>query len=187
MVAAGVGAEISAGNLLRAASALASLRGRQRPTVEDRPCSPLKGGRVQMPAFPEWCSMAGPGPWGREYIPRRGLERGRRSVPARPKPEEDLPCCTASSTASGARQSGPDPVHWARERGEYKCPGCGGKPLQPLMGTFFSRQPVDTEHIVPRDRRDPCEPRLSSWNDAGELDATDLGRSHRTFGTLRPS
>lgn len=27
----------------------------------------------------------------------------------------------------------------ARERGEYKCPGCGGKQLQPLMGTFFSQ------------------------------------------------
>jgi putative FmdB family regulatory protein len=27
----------------------------------------------------------------------------------------------------------------ARERGEYKCPGCGGTPLQPLMGTFFTQ------------------------------------------------
>ena len=27
----------------------------------------------------------------------------------------------------------------ARERGDYKCPGCGGKQLQPLMGTFFSQ------------------------------------------------
>jgi putative FmdB family regulatory protein len=26
-----------------------------------------------------------------------------------------------------------------RERGAYKCPGCGGKALQPLMGTFFSQ------------------------------------------------
>jgi putative FmdB family regulatory protein len=26
-----------------------------------------------------------------------------------------------------------------RERGEYSCPGCGGKQLQPLMGTFFSQ------------------------------------------------
>ena len=26
-----------------------------------------------------------------------------------------------------------------KERGEYKCPGCGGKQLQPLMGTFFSQ------------------------------------------------
>ncbi len=26
-----------------------------------------------------------------------------------------------------------------RERGEYKCPGCGGKVLQPLMGTFFTQ------------------------------------------------
>ncbi len=26
-----------------------------------------------------------------------------------------------------------------RERGEYKCPGCGSKKLQPLMGTFFSK------------------------------------------------
>lgn len=26
-----------------------------------------------------------------------------------------------------------------REGGEYKCPGCGGKQLQPLMGTFFSK------------------------------------------------
>src|SRR4029077_9795814 len=47
--------------------------------------------------------------------------------------------------------------------------------------------PVDTEHIVPRDRRDPCEPRLSSWNDVGELDATDLGRSYRSFAKLRAS
>ena len=26
-----------------------------------------------------------------------------------------------------------------RERRDYKCPGCGGKKLQPLMGTFFSQ------------------------------------------------
>ncbi len=26
-----------------------------------------------------------------------------------------------------------------RERGEYKCPSCAGKKLQPLMGTFFSK------------------------------------------------
>jgi len=26
-----------------------------------------------------------------------------------------------------------------RERGEYKCPQCGSKELQPLMGTFFSK------------------------------------------------
>ncbi|HET7876068.1 MAG TPA: FmdB family zinc ribbon protein [Methylomirabilota bacterium] len=26
-----------------------------------------------------------------------------------------------------------------RERGEYKCPACGGKKLQPLLGTFFTQ------------------------------------------------
>ena len=26
-----------------------------------------------------------------------------------------------------------------RERGDYKCPVCGGTKLQPLMGTFFSK------------------------------------------------
>lgn len=26
-----------------------------------------------------------------------------------------------------------------RERGTYTCPGCGGKALRPLMGTFFSQ------------------------------------------------
>jgi len=26
-----------------------------------------------------------------------------------------------------------------RERGEYKCPVCGAKDLQPLLGTFFSK------------------------------------------------
>ena len=26
-----------------------------------------------------------------------------------------------------------------RERGDYKCPSCGGKDLQPLMATFFSK------------------------------------------------
>ena len=26
-----------------------------------------------------------------------------------------------------------------REPGEYKCPACGAKALQPLMGTFFSK------------------------------------------------
>jgi putative FmdB family regulatory protein len=26
-----------------------------------------------------------------------------------------------------------------RERGDYQCPGCGGKKLEPLMGTFFSQ------------------------------------------------
>lgn len=27
----------------------------------------------------------------------------------------------------------------ARERGDYRCPGCGGKKLKALMGTFFSQ------------------------------------------------
>ncbi len=26
-----------------------------------------------------------------------------------------------------------------RERGDYKCPDCGGTTLRPLMGTFFSQ------------------------------------------------
>jgi putative FmdB family regulatory protein len=26
-----------------------------------------------------------------------------------------------------------------RERGDYQCPDCGGKSLQPLMGAFFSK------------------------------------------------
>ncbi len=26
-----------------------------------------------------------------------------------------------------------------RERGDYMCPDCGGKQLQPLMATFFSK------------------------------------------------
>jgi putative FmdB family regulatory protein len=26
-----------------------------------------------------------------------------------------------------------------RERGDYTCPECGGKQLQPLMGAFFSK------------------------------------------------
>jgi putative FmdB family regulatory protein len=26
-----------------------------------------------------------------------------------------------------------------RERGDYKCPGCGTKKLQPLMATFFTQ------------------------------------------------
>lgn len=26
-----------------------------------------------------------------------------------------------------------------RERGDYKCPDCGGKKLEPLLGTFFSK------------------------------------------------
>jgi putative FmdB family regulatory protein len=26
-----------------------------------------------------------------------------------------------------------------RDRGDYKCPQCGGKTLRPLMGTFFSK------------------------------------------------
>jgi putative FmdB family regulatory protein len=26
-----------------------------------------------------------------------------------------------------------------RDRREYRCPTCGGKELQPLMGTFFSK------------------------------------------------
>ncbi|MBI3028436.1 MAG: zinc ribbon domain-containing protein [Candidatus Rokubacteria bacterium] len=26
-----------------------------------------------------------------------------------------------------------------RERGEYKCPSCGAKDLQPLLGAFFSK------------------------------------------------
>jgi hypothetical protein len=26
-----------------------------------------------------------------------------------------------------------------RERGDFRCPDCGGKKLEPLMGTFFSQ------------------------------------------------
>ena len=26
-----------------------------------------------------------------------------------------------------------------RERGDYKCPDCGGKKLEPLLATFFSK------------------------------------------------
>lgn len=26
-----------------------------------------------------------------------------------------------------------------RDRGEYRCPGCRGQALRPLMGTFFSK------------------------------------------------
>ena len=26
-----------------------------------------------------------------------------------------------------------------RERGDYKCPDCGGKTLEPLLATFFSK------------------------------------------------
>jgi hypothetical protein len=26
-----------------------------------------------------------------------------------------------------------------RERWDYKCPDCGGKKLQPLLGTFFTQ------------------------------------------------
>jgi putative FmdB family regulatory protein len=26
-----------------------------------------------------------------------------------------------------------------RERGDYKCPDCGGKQLEPLLATFFSK------------------------------------------------
>lgn len=26
-----------------------------------------------------------------------------------------------------------------RERAEYRCPGCGGKALQPLIGTVFTQ------------------------------------------------
>ncbi len=26
-----------------------------------------------------------------------------------------------------------------RDQGDYQCPGCGGKNLQPLMGSFFSK------------------------------------------------
>ncbi len=26
-----------------------------------------------------------------------------------------------------------------RERGDFKCPHCGGKSLEPLMATFFSK------------------------------------------------
>lgn len=37
------------------------------------------------------------------YCKARARE-GRRSVPARPKPEEDPPCPTTNSTASGARR-----------------------------------------------------------------------------------
>lgn len=31
-----------------------------------------------------------------------------------------------------------------RERGDYKCPGCGGKKLEPQMGTFFSQTSRNT-------------------------------------------
>lgn len=31
-----------------------------------------------------------------------------------------------------------------RARGDYKGPGCGGKTLEPLMGTFFSKTSRNT-------------------------------------------
>jgi putative FmdB family regulatory protein len=76
---------------------------------------------------------------GREYISFGDLETGSRSVPA------------------AGQQKGPNMPHYEfycerckkevdltlsigeRERGGYKCPGCGGKKLQPLLGTFFSQ------------------------------------------------
>ena len=61
------------------------------------------------------------------------------------------------SVPTGRQQGGPTMPHYEfhcerckkdvtltlsigeRERGDYKCPGCGGKKLEPLMGTFFSQ------------------------------------------------
>ncbi len=75
----------------------------------------------------------------KEYIAFGGLEKASRSVPA------------------GGNTEGPNMPHYEfhcerckkdvvlplsirdRERGDYTCPGCGGKKLQPLMATFFSQ------------------------------------------------
>jgi putative FmdB family regulatory protein len=61
------------------------------------------------------------------------------------------------SSTAGPQQGGPTMPHYEfycerckkevdlslsiseRERGEYQCPGCGGKKLQPRLGTFFSQ------------------------------------------------
>ncbi len=58
---------------------------------------------------------------GREYISSGGLETGQQ-ICERCKKEVDLTLSIGQ-----------------KERGEYECPGCGGKKLQPLMATFFSQ------------------------------------------------
>ena len=76
---------------------------------------------------------------GGEYISLAASRQASRSVPA------------------GRQQGGPTMPHYEfycercrmevtltlsigeRERRDYKCPGCGGKKLEPLMGTFFSQ------------------------------------------------
>ena len=83
--------------------------------------------------------LAGRGPWRREYISGRELERAAdRYVPGRsprrtPMPHYEFYCERCKTEVALTLSIG------ARERGEYKCPGCGGKQLQPLMGTFFSK------------------------------------------------
>jgi putative FmdB family regulatory protein len=84
-------------------------------------------------------SAASPRPWWGSIFPSAASRQASRSVPA------------------GRQQGGPNMPHYEfycerckrevaltlsigeRERGDYKCPGCGGKKLQPLLGTFFSQ------------------------------------------------
>jgi putative FmdB family regulatory protein len=74
-----------------------------------------------------------------EYISLGGLEAGQQLSSGRATagrttmPHYDFYCQRCKKEVTLTLSIG------ARERGDYKCPGCGGKKLEPLMGTFFSK------------------------------------------------
>jgi len=76
---------------------------------------------------------------GREYISSGVLEAGQQISTGRRQhggpsmPHYEFYCERCKKEVALTLSIG------QRERGDYKCPGCGGTKLQPLMGTFFSK------------------------------------------------
>jgi hypothetical protein len=75
---------------------------------------------------------------GREYISFGGLETGDQCRPRGSRKDPKMPhhefhCERCKKEVDLTLSIG------ERERGGYKRPGCGGKKLQPLLGTFFSQ------------------------------------------------
>ena len=74
-----------------------------------------------------------------EYISFGGLEAGQQLTTGRREqggpnmPHYEFYCEQCKKEVAVTLSIG------QRERGDYKCPDCGGKKLQPLLGTFFTQ------------------------------------------------
>ncbi len=76
---------------------------------------------------------------GMEYIASGGLERGQQIGTGRAATRRTKHAPLRVLLRAVKKEVTQTLSIGERQRGEYKCPGCGGKKLQPLMGTFFSQ------------------------------------------------